>query len=82
MSTEVCSPRRRVTLLDKHRGQLDGRQLDGRGRVRVVAYARVAVREYLPRTFTPEGAPPLYQPNISVIYQRPTDNALSALYQG
>ena len=25
--------------------------------------------------------PPLYQPDISVIYQRPTDNALSALYQ-
>ena len=27
------------------------------------------------------GAPPLDQPDISVIYQRPTDNALSALYQ-
>ena len=29
-----------------------------------------------------DDAPPLYQPDISVIYQRPTDNALSALYQG
>ena len=28
-----------------------------------------------------EAAPPLYQPNISVIYQRLTDNALSALYR-
>ena len=27
-------------------------------------------------------SPPLDQPDISVIYQRPTDNALSALYQG
>ena len=43
--------------------------------------ARRQVRKAMPHCAGPGRTTTLYQPNISVIYQRPTDNALSALYQ-